>query len=308
MRPVSVVCLVLACLGLASGSPAALTVWGSGSFLSGAAEAKTVHAVRALEELFTRLAGLGSGEPVALHGLLDTQQLAEQRPDAVVVVVSPAGQASPAVQQKLEELTGSAASYLQLPNALDESSSHPVFAGLRSAARKLHIKVVGDCQGVADPARAEEAVSGEALRQRLEGAAGGDKPTVVVLCPAAGSPEAEAALLAEAQQALAELAPKHLLVHLARAGAAAAAGTEEQQEARRRLLSTVGVTSGSSAANRTNNYTTCDATCRKHVMFMEGLIILVVILIALTVGCCCMHIINVPTRFAQPEGSRQHND
>lgn len=42
------------------------------------------------------------------------------------------------------------------------------------------------------------------------------------------------------------------------------------------------------AANRTSNYTTCDPVCHKHVMWMEGLIILVVIVTALVTGCSCM--------------------
>lgn len=45
-----------------------------------------------------------------------------------------------------------------------------------------------------------------------------------------------------------------------------------------------------------------------QVMWFEGIIVLIVILIALLVGTCCMHLVDVPTRFAQPEQSRQHND
>lgn len=43
-------------------------------------------------------------------------------------------------------------------------------------------------------------------------------------------------------------------------------------------------------------------------MWFEGLIIAVVIIIALTVGCCCMHLVDVPTRFAQVEARREHAD
>lgn len=47
---------------------------------------------------------------------------------------------------------------------------------------------------------------------------------------------------------------------------------------------------------------------RPQVMWFEGLIIAVVIIIALTVGCCCMHLVDVPTRFAQVEARREHAD
>lgn len=45
-----------------------------------------------------------------------------------------------------------------------------------------------------------------------------------------------------------------------------------------------------------------------QVMWLQGIIIAVVILIALTVGCCCMHLVDVPTRFAQGEARREHAD
>jgi hypothetical protein len=44
-------------------------------------------------------------------------------------------------------------------------------------------------------------------------------------------------------------------------------------------------------------------------MWFEGLIVFIVILIALLVGCSCMHMVDVPSRFAQPQqASRQHQD
>jgi hypothetical protein len=46
-----------------------------------------------------------------------------------------------------------------------------------------------------------------------------------------------------------------------------------------------------------------------QVMWFQGLIVLVVILLALCVGCSCMHLIDVPTRFPQAgEASRTHKD
>ena len=45
-------------------------------------------------------------------------------------------------------------------------------------------------------------------------------------------------------------------------------------------------------------------------MWLEGLIILVVVAMALTVGICCMHLVDVPSRFAQPDAAaaRPHGD
>ena len=148
-----------------------------------------------------------------------------------------------------------------------QGSSHPVFAGLRRSARRMRVRVLGRCgastagSGPATP---------EALRAELESAAGGEQPTVVVLCPEeaaeaeAGGRDVEAELLAAASRLLAELAPRHLLVHTAHAASAAA--SQARLERRRQLLEAqAAVASSSSAANRTANYTTCDATCQKHV-------------------------------------------
>lgn len=43
-------------------------------------------------------------------------------------------------------------------------------------------------------------------------------------------------------------------------------------------------------------------------MWFQGLIIAVVLLVALAVGCTCMHMVDVPTRYAQPQASRPHQD
>lgn len=43
-------------------------------------------------------------------------------------------------------------------------------------------------------------------------------------------------------------------------------------------------------------------------MWLEGLIVLIVILLALGVGTCCMHMVDVPSRFAQPQVTRPHGD
>lgn len=142
-----------------------------------------------------------------------------------------------------------------------------MFAGLRRSARRMRVRVLGRCgastagSGPATP---------EALRAELESAAGGEQPTVVVLCPEeaaeaeAGGRDVEAELLAAASRLLAELAPRHLLVHTAHAASAAA--SQARLERRRQLLEAqAAVASSSSAANRTANYTTCDATCQKHV-------------------------------------------
>ena len=45
-----------------------------------------------------------------------------------------------------------------------------------------------------------------------------------------------------------------------------------------------------------------------QVMWLEGLIVLIVILLALGVGTCCMHMVDVPSRFAQPQVTRPHGD
>lgn len=45
-----------------------------------------------------------------------------------------------------------------------------------------------------------------------------------------------------------------------------------------------------------------------QVMWLQGLIVLVVIGMALSVGCWCMHTVDVPSRFAQPDAPRPHGE
>ena len=46
-----------------------------------------------------------------------------------------------------------------------------------------------------------------------------------------------------------------------------------------------------------------------QVKFLEGLLMFVVVAVALCTIFACMHAIDTPTRFSQPEGSqRQHQD
>lgn len=48
--------------------------------------------------------------------------------------------------------------------------------------------------------------------------------------------------------------------------------------------------------------------CPAQVMWMQGLIVLGVVATALFVGVTCMHLVDVPSRFAQPEAARAHGD
>ncbi|KAI3429237.1 hypothetical protein D9Q98_005336 [Chlorella vulgaris] len=305
--------VVVALLGLARAEPAPMSAWASGGYLSRASDSKEVPSAQALEEVFGLVAGLDDSAITVLEGLVDAQQMADERPTVVVVVASSADTTSPAVAAQLEALTGGSGSHLQLPNAVHEGGSHPVFAGLRRSAKHMTVKALGDCgPSLAGAGQA----SATTLRAELEAAAGRGQPTVVVLCPGAAADLAvtahggtvpggeEAQLLAVAAQLLAELAPRHLLVHVPHAGTALAAGSQ-QAGMRRQLLGL----HPKDAANRTGNYTICDPTCQKHVMWFQGLIVLVVILLALCVGCSCMHLIDVPTRFPQAgEASRTHKD
>lgn len=281
------------------------------------------------------MAGLDDSAITVLEGLVDAQQMADERPTVVVVVASSADTTSPAVAAQLEALTGGSGSHLQLPNAVHEvrpaewsshqngqhhtcqvggapgvaahplsthahsntkgqqglelslpisaslsrphfaaanplqGGSHPVFAGLRRSAKHMTVKALGDCgPSLAGAGQA----SATTLRAELEAAAGRGQPTVVVLCPGAAADLAvtahggtvpggeEAQLLAVAAQLLAELAPRHLLVHVPHAGTALAAGSQ-QAGMRRQLLGL----HPKDAANRTGNYTICDPTCQKHV-------------------------------------------
>lgn len=305
--------LLLSCLALAgfatASSRSPVSVWGSSSaFLSSAAEPKALPSVQALDELFGAVDGLADNSLASLKGLLSVEALAEQRPTAVVVFASGAEQRSPAVEAKLAELSAAAASSLQLPNAVhDESGARPVFEAYRRSAKQLRMRLLGDC-GVG-MVRGLQPATAQALQEVLEGSAADASapPLLVVVCPPAGDDAGEAELLGAAQALLSSLAPRHMMAHVKHPPSAV-----ERAEQRRRLAAADGGSGsikGSSGAERTNNYTTCDPTCRKHVMWFEGLIVFIVILIALLVGCSCMHMVDVPSRFAQPQqASRQHQD
>lgn len=312
MARLAAACLALACLlsaGFARADKLPITAWGSAPFLSRATESKAVPAAEALGEIFSSVAGLEGSAPDVLAGVINTAAAGQPSADAVVVLASSAQPIPAAVQQKVAELAGAAAGSLALPNAEHEGASHPVFAGLRASASRLAVKVLGDCGGSLVPSAAP--ATAEALRSELAEAAstGSSSPVVLILCPSAegdADGTAEAELLGAAQLALSELVPRHLMLHVSYpAGAPLAA------EQRRRLSEVAALMArgkGGGGRNRTDNYTTCDPVCRKHVMWFEGLIVFIVILSALLVGCTCMHMVNVPTRFAQPEQSRQHGD
>ena len=90
----------------------------------------------------------------------------------------------------------------------------------------------------------------------------------MVVCPPAGDDAGEAELLGAAQALLSSLAPRHMMAHVKHPPSAV-----ERAEQRRRLAAADGGSGsikGSSGAERTNNYTTCDPTCRKHVRNLHG--------------------------------------
>lgn len=286
-----------------------IAAWSAAPWLNGASSNKVVPATQALQELFAAATGAeGHVLSQTLAGLLDAAALADAaegrsaRADAVVVLVG-----SKDVQQGEVALQGAAGS-LTLTGAEHEGAGHPVFEALHAAAPALGVKVLGDCGGALVPAGGP--ATEEVLRQELAAArsgAGADSaPAVLVLCPGPGA-EAEAALLQAAASALAEVAPGRWL--LVRTAAPADAPAARQQRRRLAALAVAAVsTKRGDAANRTSNYTVCDSVCHKHVMWLQGIISAVVILIALTVGCCCMHLVDVPTRFAQGEARREHAD
>ncbi|KAL4530143.1 hypothetical protein Ndes2526A_g04874 [Nannochloris sp. 'desiccata'] len=67
-------------------------------------------------------------------------------------------------------------------------------------------------------------------------------------------------------------------------------------------------TSGNAASTNTSDegppYTVCDADCQRQVKYLEAFILFVITATALTVGVCCMHVIDSPTRFATPKETR----
>jgi hypothetical protein len=79
-----------------------------------------VPSAQALEEVFGLVAGLDDSAITVLEGLVDAQQMADERPTVVVVVASSADTTSPAVAAQLEALMGGSGSHLQLPNAVHE--------------------------------------------------------------------------------------------------------------------------------------------------------------------------------------------
>ena len=41
-------------------------------------------------------------------------------------------------------------------------------------------------------------------------------------------------------------------------------------------------------------------------MWLEGLVVFVVVALALAVGLSCMHLVDTPSRYAQPDAARAH--
>jgi hypothetical protein len=55
-------------------------------------------------------------------------------------------------------------------------------------------------------------------------------------------------------------------------------------------------------------YTVCDAKCQRDVKLLEGFIVAVAFIMALSVGLFCMHSVDAPSRFPQPRDARSHHD
>ncbi|GAB4816174.1 hypothetical protein N2152v2_003220 [Parachlorella kessleri] len=267
---------------------APLTIWGPKPLLANKAHFETLAAAEVLGELAGLAAGAAPSPTSPLASLLQEDlPLESLRPKAVVVFVG--AQQAAAVQ--LQALTTPPGSWVQLPNAVHQGDSSPVFKGLQRAAGagSVNLQVLGSCTG----APAVVPATPEALKQHLQLA--GKEPTVVVVCAEGGAVD-EAQLLAETQAAVAALTDDYVMVYTT---GGARAASEAQQ--RRRLL------------QWDNNYSknsTCDQRCQIQVKYLEGFIVLVTVALALGVGFCCMHIINTPTRFETPKDQRAgaHHD
>lgn len=207
----------------------------------------------------------------------------------------------------LQSTVSSAGSWAEYPNTVGDPDVVPrALRELReSGAPGAH--VVGTCDGL--PAGLP-AITSELEPLLGPGGTAQTKGGVVVFC--AGDQTEERALLNEATrlaEASGELAP--LVVVLTVPGYGSGSLHDEVQRRRLAALQATAPLGWSkyAAQNRTQNYTVCDPVCKTQTKYLESLVVLVVVAIAVGVGLTCLHIIDTPTRFPPTkDAQRQHHD
>jgi len=203
----------------------------------------------------------------------------------------------------LAGLLAGAKSSLSVPYVTRSDASTPVaqaVAALAAGAEGATHLSLG-CGG-APAAGAEELRA--AVQQHAAAGAGAGR-LVLTLCPsidaaAAGTAAgvaAEVQQLVAAAQALASSGLNHLGVY---ASEPAAGGVAALPAPRARALLADGGPTGR-AAGMFGPYSTCGPLCQTHVRWLEGMLVLGLLVTATTMGMLCLYLLDAPTRFQTPK-------
>ncbi|KAI8470636.1 MAG: hypothetical protein J3K34DRAFT_419821 [Monoraphidium minutum] len=278
-----------------------LMAWSSEGLFSTEAGSAALEAVSDLKAFLGDLIEgvvrpAGAEAPAA--PLLDAAALAEgSAPEVVLVLLGSELRTSDLRRKRaapLQALVDAARSSLAVPYVLHPFERPALSAGeLRDAleARLPHKLETAGCG------------EGRGLHELPELLPAGAGPRVVLGCTAGGGGGSDGVAgeleqVRAAHDAVAALGRRLVTLYAVAPGAAALelAGGGGGAEQRRRLAA-VGV----------GPYTVCDAVCRTQVKWLEGMLALLLVIVAALSGMCCLGVLDTPTRFESPKDS-QRND
>lgn len=233
--------------------------------------------------------------------LLDAAVLEESTPEVVLVVLGSELRTSDLRRKHasvLQSLVEGAKSSLSLPYVM-----HPVtqaHAGTEDLQQAIQSRLPKG-----DTLQTVGCGEGHSLDAVADVLRGGSHVGARVLLGCTGVPETqrgskegveeELRQVKAAHDAAAALGRRQVTLYAVQpqAGGAGDGGAEAQQRRRTLLATEVG------------QYNTCDALCRVQVKWLEGMLALLIIIIASLSGMCCLGVLDTPTRFESPKDSQR---
>ncbi|GBF93172.1 hypothetical protein Rsub_05904 [Raphidocelis subcapitata] len=238
-----------------------------------------------------------AGAAAAASPLLDASALADAPPEVALVLLGSRLRTSDLRRKHaaaLQPLLEAAPSSVALPHVVHPVEGAPAREALLDALRAqlpagAKLQTAGCGEGLA---------LGEIAQLLLDGApVTAEAPRLLVGCTdAAGGLEAELRQVAAAHGSVAALGKRQVTLygvdpHAGEGGGGGGGAAAAEQ--RRRLLQAGGVTGGP--------YSVCDERCRTQVKWLEGMLALLLIIVATLSGLCCLSVLDTPTRFESPK-------
>lgn len=225
-----------------------------------------------------------------VHGdaqLLNRAAIQEGAPSLVVVYIGTQMRSSdarkPAKQAVLSRLGGilqASKSWASLPFVQARAPLHSELSKALAAAQ-VAVQSVG-CGGAAPADLAQVVAQAAAARAQ-----------VLMACSSAGSLQEELEQVATLQSAASQLGTSYLFLLASQGNSADSDSVLPGVSPSRRSL----LANDTAPAKGFGKYTTCGDLCRIQVAWLEGLLALLLLVLAACAGLTCLHVLDTPTRF-----------